>query len=350
MVKILIVEDSPVMQEFLTYIINSEPGFQIVGVVSDGIQAVEAVKTLKPNVIAMDWQMPNLDGKEATRVIMETNPTPIVIVTGSQAVKDVAVTFSLMEAGALAIVKKPHAINHPDYKNDVVQLVQTLKLMSEIKVVRRFTRMKREFPGEKPILEKPIQEKSKIKIVAIGASTGGPIVLQKILSGLPRNFPFPLMIVQHISPGFVEGFVEWLSKTTNFPLHVAKNGDVPLPGHGYVAPDSFHMGVDGESRIILSNHPPENGLRPSVAFLFRTVAVALHQSAVGILLTGMGRDGAAELKLMKDNGAITIAQDQESSVVFGMPGEAVSLKATTHILNPDGIVSFLSTFVENNKK
>jgi len=350
MVKVLIVEDSPVMQEFLTYIINSEPGFNIVGVVSDGIQAVEAVMRLKPNVIAMDWQMPNLDGKEATRVIMETNPTPIVIVTGNHAVKDVAVTFSLMEAGALAIVKKPHAINHPDYKNEVFQLVQTLKLMSEIKVVRRYSRTKREFPPEMRIPEKPIKEKSEIQIVAIGASTGGPIVLQKILTGLPKDFPFPLLIVQHISQGFVEGFVEWLSKTTNFPLHVASNGDIPLPGHGYVAPDNFHLGIDGTSKIVLSSHPPENGLRPSVAFLFRTVAIALGQGAIGVLLTGMGRDGAKELKLMQDCGAITIAQDEESSVVFGMPGEAVSLNAANHVLNPDGIIRFLSTFAKNTKK
>ncbi|MFA6571815.1 MAG: chemotaxis protein CheB, partial [Bacteroidota bacterium] len=264
MIKVLIVEDSLVMQELLIHTINSDPILRIVGIANNGEEALEAVVKLKPDVIAMDWYMPKLDGYEATRKIMETNPAPIVIVTGSIAAKDVAVSFSLVEAGALAIVKKPHGVNHPDYKKDAEELNQTLKLMSEVKVVRRTARKLNEHISNTPKILKTVKTESELQLVAIGASTGGPIVLQKILSGLPKNISVPLLIVQHISQGFTEGFVEWLAKTTNFPLHIASHGEYPLPGHGYVAPNGFHMGVDNGRRIILSNHSLENGLRPSI--------------------------------------------------------------------------------------
>jgi len=155
-------------------------------------------------------------------------------------------------------------------------------------------------------------------------------------------------MVQHIASGFTKGFVEWLSSTSHFPVHVASHGEYPLPGHGYVAPDGFHLGIGNGPRIVLSDHAPENGLRPSVAYLFRSVAQTLGPHAVGVLLTGMGRDGAAELKEMKDRGAVTIVQDEESSVVYGMPGEAISIGAAVYVLPPVKIASALVAAV--NKK
>jgi two-component system chemotaxis response regulator CheB len=343
MIKVLIVEDSPVMQELLAYTLNSDPVFNIVGIAADGEKAIKMVMEKHPDVIAMDCYMPKIDGQQATRKIMEIKPTPIVIVTGSLTTKDVAITFSLVEAGALAIVKKPHSINHPEYQNDARVLIQTLKLMSEVKVVKRITPISKVNVPAKPIIEKNLKAESEIKIVAIG---GGPLVIQKIILGLPAKFPVPVLIVQHISPGFVNGFVEWLANTTNFPLHIASQGEYPLPGHIYIAPDGFHMGVENGPRIVLSDHAPENGLRPSVAFLFRTVAEIFGSGAIGVLLTGMGHDGAKELKLMKDNGAITIGQSEESSVVFGMPGEAIKLNAAAHILSPKEISTALVTLIE----
>jgi two-component system chemotaxis response regulator CheB len=346
MIKILIAEDSLVMQQLLIHAISSDSIFKIVGVVDNGEEAIEAAKKLNPDVIAMDWQMPKLDGKEATRIIMETNPTPIVIVTGSLAVKDVAFSFSMIEVGALAIVKKPSSVDHPDYKKETQELIQTLKLMSEVKLVRRIaTATKKDIPP-KSTTERTIREESPIQIVVFGASTGGPLVLQKILSGIPKNIPVPLLIVQHISRGFTDGFVKWLNNTTNFPLHIASDGEYPLPGHGYIAPDDFHMGVEDGPRIILSKHGLENGLRPSVAYLFRTTAQVFGSRAVGVLLTGMGRDGADELKLMKEKGAITFAQDKESSIVHGMPGEAIKLNAATHILSPEDITTTLTALIK----
>ena len=293
--------------------------------------------------------MPKLDGKEATQIIMETTPTPIVIVTGSIAVADVAFSFSMMEAGALAVVKKPQSVNHPDYLKDTQELLQTLKLMSEVKLVRRIVRSSKPFLTTKENTREAIPTGGVIQFIAIGASTGGPLVLQRIISGLPKNIPVPLLIVQHISKGFTEGFVEWLRNTTDFPLHIAVHGEYPLPGHGYIAPDDFHMGVEAGPRIVLSHHELENGLRPSVAYLFRTAALVFGPSAIGVLLTGMGRDGADELKLMRTRGAITIAQDKESSVVHGMPGEAIKLDAATHILSPEEIVKMLVAIITSQE-
>jgi two-component system chemotaxis response regulator CheB len=346
MIKVLIVEDSPVMQELLAFTLSSDPAFSIVGFAANGEEAIEMVIKKRPDVIAMDCYMPKLDGHHATRKIMETHPTPIVIVTGSFAVKDIAITFSLIEAGALAIVKKPHSVNHPEYNKDAHELIQTLKLMSEVKVVRRFTHIPKNNLHAKSTNEKTIKAESEIKIVAIGASTGGPPVLKKIISGLSENFPAPILIVQHISQGFLNGFTDWLTNTTNFPLHIASQGEYPLPGHGYIAPDGYHMGVENGPRIILSNHAPENGLRPSVAFLFRTVAHVFGPEAVGVMLTGMGRDGAEELKLMKDKGAVTIAQNEETSVVHGMPGEAIKINAAMHILSPEEISTALTALIK----
>jgi two-component system, chemotaxis family, protein-glutamate methylesterase/glutaminase len=346
MIKVLIAEDSPVMQQLLIHAISSDPDFEIVGVACNGEEAIKAVKELKPDIVAMDWQMPKLDGREATRIIMETTPTPIVIVTGSSAADDLVFSFSMIEAGAIAIVKKPPSTNHPDYIKDKQELILTLKLMSEVKMVRRIARINKESLKPKPINYQTIQTESEIEIIVIGASTGGPQAIRTILSSLPKDITVPILIVQHISKGFTVGLIEWLENTTHFPIHLATNGEYPIPGHAYIAPDDIHMGIEKGPRIVLSKHELENGLRPSVAYLFRTAAEVYGSSAVGILLTGMGRDGAEELKHMKEKGAITFAQDKESSVVFGMPGEAIKLKAATYVLKPEDISDALTSIVK----
>ena len=346
MIKVLIVEDSPVAREFLTYILTSDPAIQVVGVAKNGAEALEITAQLRPDVITMDIHMPIMDGFEATRRIMETVPTPIVVVSGSAGATEVASTFRALEAGALAVVLRPPGMNHDAFEAGSKELLQTVKLMSEIKVVRRIPRaVQGRVFAPLPVALAPRTD-ARIQVVAIGASTGGPPVLQKILSGLPRDLPVPLLIVQHIAPGFVQGFAEWLSGAAHFPVHIASHDEVPLPGHGYVPPDGLHMGVGNGPRIVLSGHPPENGLRPSVAYLFRSIAQVLGPGAVGVLLTGMGRDGAEGLKIMKENGAITIAQDEESSVVHGMPGEAIKLGAATHVLPPEGIAAMLAALVK----
>ena len=344
MINVLIVDDSAVVRQHLKDVLESDKDIRVMGTAKDGEEAVRFVQEKKPDVITMDINMPNMNGFEATRKIMETNPVPIVIVTASYDRSDVEKSFHSMEAGALAIIEKPFGEGHPHSKETQNDLVQTVKLMSEVKVVRRW---KRERERQSEAIDKKVSDKGlkkrdkKIKIVAIGASTGGPPIIQTILSGLKKGYSAPILVVQHISKGFLEGLVEWLRQSTGLPVHIAKHGEELLPGHIYFARDDYHLGVDKDGRLRLSREEIENGLRPSVSYLFRSIINSFDGEAVGILLTGMGKDGAMEMKMMKDNGAVTIAQDRESSVVYGMPGEAVRLDGATYVLSPEEIAPTL---------
>lgn len=341
MIKVLVVEDSPVVREFLVHVLNSDPGIRVIGTAADGEEALEAVRRMKPDVVTMDIHMPKTDGFEATRRIMETYPTPIVIVSGSSSATEVAATFHALEAGALAVIPRPKGIGHPEHESTAKELVQMVKLMSEVKVVRRWPQSRSKPAVSSALKAETERAPTEIRIVAIGASTGGPIVLRKILSQLPISFPVPVLIVQHMASGFVEGFVEWLAQSSGSVVHVAAHGGHLRPGHVYVAPDGFHMGVDTQHRIVLWGGAPGDGLCPSVSHLFRSVANVYGRNAAGVLLTGMGRDGAEELKLMKEKGAVTIVQDKKSSVVPGMPGEAIKLDAATYVLEPEKIAPAL---------
>jgi two-component system chemotaxis response regulator CheB len=347
MIKLLIVEDSPVAQELLTYIFTSDPAIKVLGVVKNGVEALEAVKRKRPDVITMDIHMPIMDGFEATRRIMETVPTPIVIVSSSTGETDVSSTFRAIEAGALAVVRRPPGVNHKAFEAASMELIQTVKLMSDIKVVRRIAQAPKTRLAALLPVSSPLKGTHKIQAIAMGASTGGPPALKTILSGLPKAFPVPVLIVQHIAQGFTADFTEWLAGASGFPVRVASHGENHEDGCGYVAPEGFHMGLEGGLRIALSSLGPENGLRPSVSYLFRSVAQVLGPAAVGVLLTGMGRDGAVELKMLKDGGAVTIAQDKESSVVHGMPGEAIKLGAATYVLPQEGIAALLAELVKH---
>lgn len=340
LIKVLIVEDSLVAQELLIHILASDPQIRIVGVARDGLEAIEAVKLLKPDIITMDINLPKVDGFEATRQIMSTNPTPIVVVSGSLVTGEISLVFKAIEYGALAVLQRPPGIEHPEYQEAARELLQTVKLMSEIKVVRRINFLQNSLQPDaysSEGLKKPLD----IKLVAMGASTGGPSALQKILIGLPKGFSVPVLIVQHIASGFLDGFVKWLSDCCSLPIHIAVHEQVALPGNIYFAPDGLNLGIDKDLRMILSETPLENGVRPSISYLFRSVAEILGANAVGILLTGMGRDGAQELKTMRDRGAITIAQDEKSSIVFGMPCEAIKLNAAIYVLSPAEISATL---------
>jgi two-component system chemotaxis response regulator CheB len=343
MIKVLIVEDSQVVRDFLTYILSSDPDIQVIGTASNGEEAVKAVRDKRPEVVTMDINMPKMDGYEATRIIMETTPTPIVIVSASWDPKEAEKTFQAIEAGALAAVRKPVGVAHPDFKDQAKELIQMVKLMSEVKVIRRQSRMKhgKSIPSGLAINDL-IPSKTDVKVVAIGASTGGPPAIEAILLKLPKDFCAPLLIVQHIAPGFVQGFADWLANSCRLPVRIATQHEFPLPGHAYIAPDGVHMGMDTSGRIALVKSEPENGLRPSVSYLFRSVAEVFGKNIVGVLLTGMGKDGAYELKMMKEEGAITIAQDKESCVVYGMPGEAANLNAATYVLSPPKIAELLA--------
>ncbi|MGZ4953635.1 MAG: chemotaxis-specific protein-glutamate methyltransferase CheB [Methylobacter sp.] len=349
-IRVLVVEDSLSVREFLVYLFASDQEIQVIGTANNGEEALAAVQDSKPDVITMDIHMPKMDGYTATRIIMERFPTPVVIVTGSSSVREIATTISALEAGALAIVKRPAGIGHPDHAATARELIQTVKLMSEVKVVKRWPQQRiAAEDGIKPLIPEPVIRRE-VHLVAIGSSTGGPPVLQLLLSRLPKNFHVPIIIVQHIAQGFTEGFAQWLAESSGFPVSVAADGELMQPGHAYIAPHGFQTIVDDQGRITLQHSSPENGHLPSVSCLFRSVAAAFGPCAVGILLTGMGKDGAVELGLMKAAGAVTFAQDKESSVVHGMPGEAISLGAASYVLPPDKIADVLTNLTNHPSK
>lgn len=350
-IKVLIVEDSQVCRELLNHIYSSDPGIQVMGTASNGDEALAFLKHATPDVISMDIQMPGMNGYEATRAIMSTHPLPIVIVSSSFSRDEVAASFLAIQAGAVALHSKPKGPGHPDYATMAASLIETIKVMSEVNVVRRWNRKGEaartpSSNGQARSVAEP--DDIRIRMVAIGVSTGGPPVLHTILSGLPKSFPVPIVIVQHIAAGFLEGLRDWLTQTTGYPVEIPGHGDLPRAGHAYLAPDGMHLGFDASGHFALSLAAPENGLRPSVAHLFRSVAGVFGDAAIGVMLTGMGRDGAEELKLMKDRGAVTIAQDKESSVVHGMPGEAIDLRAVTHVLPPERISLVLPNLVRRH--
>lgn len=357
-IRVLVIEDSASVRDLLVYILGKDPGIEVVATGADGVEAVELARRHRPDVITMDIHMPRLNGLEATRRIMETVPTPIVIVSASASHSEVEATFEALQAGALAMVDKPQGLGQTAGRGAADKLLETVKLMSEVKVVRRWPRVAA--PAAEadaaapavadlaPGMDSPpagARAAAAIGVVAMGASTGGPVVLQTILAGLPAGLLAPVLIVQHISVGFTEGFVEWLAHSTGFPVHLAEDGAPARAGHAYVAPDGLHLGVAPGPRLALAAGPPEHGHRPAVAYLFRSAARAFGPGAAGVLLSGMGRDGAEELRLMKERGAVTIAQDRESSAVPGMPGEAIRLDAAHYVLSPERIAATLGQLV-----
>lgn len=342
MIRVLIVDDSATVRLFLEQVFNADPDLEVVGQACDGYEAIEAVERLAPDVITMDIYMPRMNGLDATRRIMEIRPTPIVILSGSLDEEEIVSSCRAMEAGALVALAKPAGSDYAGKDTDVASLVQTVKLMSEIRVVRRWSQSEKGVPQATSQPGNGLAHETP-KVVAIGASTGGPVVINTILANLPHDFPLPVLIVQHMAAGFIRGFAEWLGFASRLPVHIASH-DVPmLPGHVYIAPDGFHLQVAADNRIVHKNRGPGQGQCPSVASLFRSVAAVYGRNAVGILLTGMGSDGAQELKLMRSKGAVTIAQDEESSIIFGMPGEAVKLGAATFVMSPDRIVEYLAS-------
>jgi two-component system chemotaxis response regulator CheB len=341
MIRVMVVEDSPVVRDLLVYILQADEDIRVVATAADGLEAIEMAEREKPDVITMDVHMPRMDGIHAVRRIMETNPIPTVIISASVDPGEVGDAFRAMEAGAVAVCEKPQGITHPLYQAQARKIVQTVKMVSEIKVVRRWNPLERgAIPRAEVSSAGPVSN-ARIDMVAVGASTGGPPALRSLLCGLTGSFPAPVLIVQHISPGFLPGLVGWLTSTTGVPVEIARDETATRPGHAYVAPDGMHMEAMRTCRIRLVRGGAVNGMCPSVSVLFRSVAESFDRTAVGILLTGMGRDGATELAMMKDKGALTIAQDKESSVVHGMPGEAIKLGAAQYVLSPDKMAGLL---------
>jgi two-component system chemotaxis response regulator CheB len=321
MIRILLAEDSPTARVLLTELLQADAELQVVGVANDGVQAVVMTKQLSPHVIVMDLHMPELNGLEATRQIMVEAPTPIVIVTATGDAGEVAVSMNALRAGALTVMPKPAGPGSRDFDENARQFRATVKAMSQVKVVRRWASTRPPSPPPRALPGEP--SPGSMRIVAIGASTGGPAALYRIFSELPAHFPLPIVVVQHIAHGFVEGFAAWLRTGTSLEVKVARHGEAVVPNTVYLARDDQHLGIHDHNKLLISSAPPLGGFRPSASFLFDSVGRLYGRGTIAVVLTGMGQDGLEGLRVVRAMGGRIIAQDAESSIVFGMPGAAV---------------------------
>ncbi len=347
MIATLVVEDSSTIRQYLSALIEADSVLELVGTAVDGLDAVAKVKSLQPQVVIMDIEMPNLDGIEATRRIMAENPVPIVVCSANLNQNLTEKSYRAIAAGALMVVAKPKGPGAPGAQVMIDNLLRKVRLMADVKVVRHqsLASLSNLSTVENLQIDHNLLRgltNCSPELVAIGASTGGPPVLATILTNLRVDFPLPILVVQHIAPGFLEGMLNWLQSYTKLPLHVAEHGQRPLPGHIYFAPDDYHLEFASDNLLSLMSTPAEYNVKPAVANLFRSLARPDAPAAAGVLLTGMGRDGARELLAMRERGQITIAQDEASSVINGMPGEAARLSAVQARLNPLAIAEFLN--------
>lgn len=320
MIRTLIAEDSATTLELLASMLESDPDIQVVGRAKNGLEAVTLTKTLQPDVVVMDIHMPVLDGFRATRQIMIEAPTPIVIVSATLDVRAVDVSLHALRLGALSVLEKPLGPGSSDFNDTCRRFVATVRAMSAVKVVRHWPSSSSIPPPE---AAQPDQ-RSQIQLISVAASTGGPTALLRLLSDLPASLSVPVLIVQHMAPGFVGGLANWLSDGCGLRVKVAEQGERMLGGTVYLAPDDRHLGVVDRRTLHVSNTPAIGGFRPSGNFLFESVARVFGSAAAGVILTGMGDDGCSGLVAMRRAGARIIAQDEATSVVFGMPAAAIA--------------------------
>lgn len=343
MIRVLVAEDSATSRALLVAILESDPGIEVVGQALDGMDAIEKAARLRPDLITMDLHMPRMDGIEAIRRIMAESPVPIVVVTASLNARDVELSLNATLAGALTIVDKPDSPASPRFEERRERLISMVKALAEVKVVRRWSG--RSEPAARASLVTP---RGTARIVALAASTGGPAALHQILRELPREFTAPVLIVQHIARGFVDGLAHWLGSAGPIRVKVAEDGEIARPGVAYLAPDDHHLGVRGRDRIQLADGPAIGGFRPSASHLFASVAHAHGAATVGVILTGMGADGVQGLGAVRSAGGHVLAQDQASSVVYGMPAEAVRAGVVSEVISLESLPRRLAELVSGD--
>lgn len=331
MIKVMLVDDSSLTLTILKRILAETSDIVVVGTASNGRDALGQLPKLQPDVICTDLKMPVMDGLDFTKAVMSEFPRPILVVSSAVQSSDSGNIFNLLQAGALDIVAKaPYGLNHEADLN-ALELVNKIRVLSGVHVI---SRKKSASPTPPPAQSIQFQPGSNAqpRIIGIGASTGGPQALHQILSELPANFPVPIVCVQHISAGFSIGLVNWLNYKCKLTVRLAETGQKPKPGCVYFAPDNVHLEFTPEKNLICTSTSPYGGHRPSISVTLQSLALNYRSQAIGVLLTGMGRDGVDGLQSIKQAGGITIAQDEESSVVFGMPKVAIEEQAAGRVL------------------
>lgn len=328
-IRVLIVDDSPLAVRHIASIFAGEPDFVVAGSAPSGLEGVEQAVKLKPDVICMDINMPDINGFEATRQIMERQPAPVVIVSATYEPRQVSMAFRALEAGALAIIEKPPAGLAPDSLRRQQAMRDTVRATAQRRALRPRPQTASPAPAAsvQPATPKamPAVRVRNPEFLLVGASTGGPQVIHTVLGRLPKTFPLPILVVQHMSEGFTAGFGQWLGQSTGWTVKIAQDWDIPQRGVVYLAPEKIHMELSADKRIRLIQGAREHGVCPAVSRLFRSAMENVNAQVLAVLLSGMGRDGAAELKSLRDAGVFTIAQDAATSVVHGMPGAAIRL-------------------------
>lgn len=337
-VRVLIVDDSALMRRVIWGLLEEDPEIEVVGSAVDGLDAIEKIAQLKPDVLTLDVEMPRLDGLQTLGYLMSENPVPCVMLS-AYTPRGAETTLKALDFGATDFVQKPSgaiSLNLERVKEE---------LLAKVKVAKGIDLKRLPFkPGGKTLVGgSPIPAPPKVKpqsdrgsVVAIGTSTGGPRALHTVIPALPKGLPVPVLVVQHMSAGFTKSLAERLDRESNLRVKEAEADELLEPGVVYLAPGDFHMHVERTGagvRVRLDQRPPVLGVRPCVDILFQSVAEAYGPKALGVVLTGMGRDGAKGLKAMKAKLAVTLAQDEASSVVYGMPRAAFAAGCVDRVLD-----------------
>ncbi len=344
-IKVLLVDDNESTLLLWKRILVSARDMQVVGQAGNGRDAVRMVEELHPDVVLMDVMMPIMNGLEATREIMSLSPTPIIVTSANFTSLECSIAFEAINAGAVSVIKKPGTTQTLSPEDSIKEFVNTLRAMSDVRVIRH---RKADAPAA---LNEPVSSMiqhrdgdAKPEIVAIAVSTGGPQTLAQILANLPTTFQLPIVVVQHIAADFVSSLVSWLNTVSRLPVCEAQAGEAPRAGTVYIAPGGIHLQLTDDHRFALTDAPANVAHIPSGDVLLTSVAEHYGAHAIGIVLTGMGSDGAHGLRAMRDAEALTIAQDEASSVIFGMPQEAIALGAARLTLPPPAIAKFLQRY------
>jgi two-component system chemotaxis response regulator CheB len=338
-IKVLVVDDSAVMRKLISDILEGDPQIEVIGTAENGIEAMRSVRTLQPDVVTMDIEMPKMDGLTALQHILKENPLPVIMVSAMDK-RQADITMKALDIGAVDFVPKTSGTLSLDIEKRQMMLISKVKIAAGIKIQK-----KEKIEAEPQSIPKFSGKKGRW-LILIGASTGGPKAIPEVLSRLPRNLPGAILIVQHMPKAFTQSFAERLNWTTSLEVKEAEEGDRISPGLALVAPGNLHMKVSG-NKIHLSHEPPVNNVRPSVDVLMKTAAQRHKSRCLGVLLTGMGSDGALGMQEIKKHGGRTIAQNEETCIVYGMPKVAVNLKVVDTVAPLTKIAKEIISAVED---
>jgi two-component system chemotaxis response regulator CheB len=339
-VRVLIVDDSEVVRRVLKTLLELDPEIRVVGVAADGGEAVELTAQLRPDVVTMDLVMPGMDGLEATSRIMAHYPTPVLFFSSYFDREGMHSRFDALAAGALDVVEKPTLTPDDQWTAQAGALARKVKALARVPVVAHI-RGAHVQPRQPSQTRPGRMTATSVDVVGIGVSSGGPRVLEELLSALPPALTLSVVVVQHMAEGFLAGLIEWLQQRCPVPVKIAEEGDLILPRRVLFAPDGAHLVVRSGGRVHLSDADPVMGHRPSVDVTLASLAKVYGARAAGMLLTGMGSDGAHGLLAIRQAGGVTMVQNEETCVVFGMPRAAIEIGAAQRVLPTTGLIDSL---------